>query len=267
MAKKKINDLNMKEWKQYDDIITDSLWIIDKRDKSGNHKGDYHGNFIPQIPNQLIKRYTKKNDWVLDAFLGSGTTLIECQRLNRNGIGIDIDPDILSVAKERATTEKGESKLEFINGNSATVNLDEVLKKNNIENVQLIMYHPPYWDIIKFNDIDGNIANSKSLDEFLNNFENVINNTAKHLENDRYLGIVIGDIYKNSEWIPLNSYITQMMLNKGFLLKSVVVKNISETKAKANNKAIWRYRALLGGFYVFNHEYILIFQKTKKTVI
>ena len=106
MAKKKINDLNMKEWKQYDDIITDSLWIIDKRDKSGNHKGDYHGNFIPQIPNQLIKRYTKKNDWVLDAFLGSGTTLIECQRLNRNGIGIDIDPAILSVAKERATTEK-----------------------------------------------------------------------------------------------------------------------------------------------------------------
>ena len=142
-----------------------------------------------------------------------------------------------------------------------------MLKKNNIANVQLIMYHPPYWDIIKFNDIDGNIANTKSLDEFLNSFEKVINNTAKYLENDRYLGIVIGDIYKNSEWIPLNSHITQMMLNKGFLLKSVVVKNISETKAKANNKAIWRYRALLGGFYVFNHEYILIFQKTKKTVI
>ena len=68
MAKKEINDLDMVHWKDYDDIITDSLWIINKRDNSGTHKGDYHGNFIPQIPNQLIKRYTKKGEWILDAF-------------------------------------------------------------------------------------------------------------------------------------------------------------------------------------------------------
>lgn len=267
MAKKKINDIDMKNWKDYSDIIIDSLWVIDKRDKSGNHKGDYHGNFIPQIPNQLIKRYTKKGEWVLDAFLGSGTSLIECQRLNRNGIGIDIDPDILSIAKERATTEEGNSTLDFICGNSAKIDLKKELEKNGIDNVQLIIYHPPYWDIIKFNDIDGNLSKCSSLDSFLSDFEDVINNTAKYLENDRYLGIVIGDIYKNGEWIPLNSHIIQLMLNKGFLLKSVVVKNISETKAKQNNKAIWRYRALLGGFYVFNHEYILIFQKNKKTAV
>ena len=94
----KINDIDLNNWKNYSDISTDSLWIINKRDSSGNHKGDYHGNFVPQIPNQLLKRYTKKGDWVLDAFLGSGTTLIECQKLGRNGIGIDIDPEILSVA-------------------------------------------------------------------------------------------------------------------------------------------------------------------------
>ena len=153
MAKKKINELDMTKWKEYDDIITDSLWLIDKRDKTGNHKGDYHGNFIPQIPNQLIKRYTRKGDWILDAFLGSGTTLIECQKLGRNGIGIDIDPEILSVAKERATTEAGNSKLEFLNGDSSTIDLTETLKKNNIKKVQMILYHPPYWNIIKFNNL------------------------------------------------------------------------------------------------------------------
>lgn len=263
-AKKKINDIDMQKWKEYDDIITDSLWIINRRDKSGNHKGDYHGNFIPQIPNQLMRRYTKENAWVLDAFLGSGTTLIECQKLHRNGIGIEIDPEILEVAKNRATTEEGNSQLEFINGDSSTVNLDAILKKNNIQNVQMILYHPPYWDIIKFNDLEDNLANAATLEEFLNKFSLVVDNTSKYLEEERYLGIVIGDIYRKSEWIPLNSHITQLMLNKGFLLKSVIVKNISETKAKQNNKAIWRYRALLGGFYVFNHEYILIFQKPKK---
>ena len=264
MAKKVINDLDMKKWKEYDNIITDSLWIINKRDNSGSHKGDYHGNFIPQIPQQLINRYTKKGEWVLDAFLGSGTTLIECQKLGRNGIGIDIDSNILKIAEERATEEEGDSKLEFINGDSSKIDLSKYLKKYNIDKVNLILYHPPYWDIIKFNDCKGNLANLDSLDKFLKGFEKVVDNTIKYLEDERYFGIVIGDIYKDSEWIPLSSHIIQLMLKKNYILKSVVVKNISETKGKQNQKAIWRYRALLGGFYVFNHEYILIFKKPKE---
>ena len=74
----KYNDLNLNRWKEYNDIITDSIWIVEKRDKSGAHNGGYWGNFIPQIPNQFLRRYTKKGEWVLDPFLGSGTTLIEC---------------------------------------------------------------------------------------------------------------------------------------------------------------------------------------------
>jgi len=47
----KINDLNLNNWQEYKDILTDSLWILGSRDKSGAHTGEYHGNFIPQIPN------------------------------------------------------------------------------------------------------------------------------------------------------------------------------------------------------------------------
>ncbi len=35
----KYNDLDIKNWKQYDDIYTDTLWLIDKRDNSGAHSG------------------------------------------------------------------------------------------------------------------------------------------------------------------------------------------------------------------------------------
>jgi len=90
----KVSDINLLRWKEYDDIITDSLWVLDKRDTSGAHLGWYWGNFIPQIPHQMILRYTKKGDWVLDAFVGSGTTLIECRRLGRNGIGIELNADV-----------------------------------------------------------------------------------------------------------------------------------------------------------------------------
>lgn len=65
----KYNDIDPKKWKEYDDINTDSLWIIDKRDNSGAHSGDYHGNFVPQIPHQLFARYTKKGDWILEMII------------------------------------------------------------------------------------------------------------------------------------------------------------------------------------------------------
>jgi len=69
--------------------------MISQRDKGGKHKNIYHGNFIPQIPNQLIRRYTKQNEIILEPFMGSDTTLFECKKLNRKYIGFDINPEII----------------------------------------------------------------------------------------------------------------------------------------------------------------------------
>lgn len=72
----KFNDLDLENWREAN-INTDSLWLIGERDKSGKHNNFYHGNFIPQIPNQLIRRYTKKDEVVFEPFMGSGTTLFQ----------------------------------------------------------------------------------------------------------------------------------------------------------------------------------------------
>ena len=45
------NDLDPKCWKEYNDINTDSLWILDKRDNSGVHSPDYHlASYLPDTP-------------------------------------------------------------------------------------------------------------------------------------------------------------------------------------------------------------------------
>ena len=49
----------------------------------------------------LIKTYTNEGDTVLDNTMGSGTTMVACKNLNRNGIGIEKDPKYYAVAVAR----------------------------------------------------------------------------------------------------------------------------------------------------------------------
>jgi hypothetical protein len=259
----KINDLNLNRWKEYDDIITDSLWIFDKRDTSGMHKADYWGNFIPQIPNQLLRRYTKKGEWVLDTFLGSGTTLIECKRLGRNGVGVELNKQVAKATQLIVQKEKDPFKVttKVVTGNSGTIDYKPLLKKLKTNSFQFAIMHPPYWDIIKFSNNKDDLSNAKSVQDFLKMFGEVVNNFFPLLDKGRYCAVVIGDKYFSGEWIPLGFYVMQEMINKGFKLKSTIIKNFDQTTAKRNQKELWRYRALAGGFYIFKHEYIFLFQK------
>lgn len=260
----KYNDLDMSEWKQYDDIYTDTLWLIDKRDNSGAHSGSYHGNFVPQIPNQLFRRYTKKGDWILDPFMGSGTSLIEAQRLGRNAIGIELQQEVADEASERIASEKKDDCHSVICvDDSRTADIFATLQKENVEKVQFVIFHPPYWDIIKFSDNKNDISNSETLEMFLDNFGQVVDNATQHLEKNRYCAVVIGDKYANSEIVPLGFHCMNLFLQRGFKMKAILVKNFEDTKGKSNQKAIWRYRALASDFYIFKHEYIFIFKKVK----
>jgi DNA modification methylase len=265
----KYNDIDMKNWKE-SDIDTDSLWIINKRDKTGKHKNLYHGNFIPQIPNQLIRRYTNNNETVLEPFMGSGTTLFECEMLSRNYIGFDINDEIIKFVD----SSMSKNLLPYDNyyiGNCNSLNKKEVDKhlvdartKLNVENVQFVLMHPPYMDIVKFTNDKNDLSNCESLDDFLTKFLKVCENTLQYLDNDRYFAVVIGDVYKNSEVIPLSFYCMDIIQkNFNVKLKGTIVKNIEGNRGKQGTGGIWRYRALNSDYYIFKHEYIFVFKKVK----
>ena len=259
----KMNDLNLHRWKEYDDILTDSLWVLEKRDASGAHNGGYWGNFIPQIPHQLLRRYTKAGEWVLDAFLGSGTTLIESKRLGRHGVGVELRRKVASSAAKAIEKENNSysRRTEIIIGDSSTLNFNLEFKRRNIQGVQFLIMHPPYWDIVKFSKDKRDLSNAKSLDSFLTLFGKVVDATYPVLDKGRYCAVVIGDKYSSGIWIPLGFYTMQEVLKRRYSLKSIIIKNFDETRGKRNQKALWRYRALAGGFYIFKHEYIFLFKK------
>jgi len=258
-----INDINLMRWKEYEEVITDSLWNLPRRDTTGAHLGWYWGNFVPQIPRQLMLRYTKKGDWVLDAFAGSGTTLIECRRLGRNGIGIELNKEVARKATALIAQEDNPCSVitEIMTGDSRTADVRSRLDGFHAKQVQLLIMHPPYHDIIGFSEDKKDLSTAPDTDEFLKLFGEVVDNLSPLVERGRHLALVIGDKYSKREWVPLGFQCMSEVLKRGFSLKSVVVKNFEETRAKREQKQLWRYRALAGGFYIFKHEYIFLFRK------
>ncbi|MGE0102492.1 MAG: DNA methyltransferase [Blastocatellales bacterium] len=266
-----INDLNLENWRDYDDIVTDSLWRIPERDRSGAHLADYHGNFVPQIPDQAMRRYTKAGDVVIDPFLGSGTTLIQCRRMGRHGIGLELNPEMERLARARIRSEANPHKVKTLSSPADSSDTSKTpgiigkkLKQLGREQAQLAILHPPYHSIIRFSESPSDLSNCPSVDEFLDGFGRVVDNVTPFLEDRRYLVLVIGDMYEKGEWIPLGFYCMQEVLKRGYRLKSIVVKDMQNNRAKRNLDNIWRYRALAGGFYIFKHEYIYYFEKLNR---
>jgi site-specific DNA-methyltransferase (adenine-specific) len=69
---------------------------------NANKKGKVHPTQKPlPLMEWLIKTYTNENETVLDFTMGSGTTMLACKNLNRNGIGIEKDEDYFKIAEER----------------------------------------------------------------------------------------------------------------------------------------------------------------------
>lgn len=252
----KFNDLDLSNWKNLE-VNTNSLWLIDSRDKTGKHKNIYHGNFIPQIPNQLIQRYTKSGETVFEPFMGSGTTLFECENLNRKYIGIDINPEMIVFVGKQMQGSSADFKIAQCNALD-TQKVDKVVNKK----VQFILMHPPYMDIIKFTDKKNDLSQINTIKDFINQFKIVCQNSLKHLEKNSYFALVIGDVYKNSEVLPLGFYCMDMIKRTFKVkLKGTIIKNIEGNRGKLGANGIWRYRALKSDYYIFKHEYIFVFKK------
>ncbi len=78
--------INLKNQPEQFKLEETTIWSFKERGSWASHKGDYRGNCPPQVPRNLIIKYTNEGDIVLDTFCGSGTTMIEAKLLNRKGV-------------------------------------------------------------------------------------------------------------------------------------------------------------------------------------
>ncbi|MGZ4942915.1 MAG: DNA methyltransferase [Halobacteriota archaeon] len=173
------SDIDLKQWKQYNDVLVETLWLLGPRDKTEPHAGDYWGNFIPQIPYQVLTRFTKRNHVVVDFFSGMATTLIECRRLGRHGIGVEIDPAVARRSIERVASAPNPYNVHtdvLIGDSTAQETIDRVteqLATLGASRADCVILHPPYHDIIAFSGIEGDLSRAASTEAFLEQFSRV----------------------------------------------------------------------------------------------
>ncbi len=132
-------------------------------------------------------------------------------------------------------------------------------------------------DIVKFTNKKEDLSQISNLSEFVKMFLKAVKNSIEFLEKNRYFAIVIGDIYKNSEVIPLGFYVLDAIKrNFKTKLKGIIVKNIEGNRGNTmitiyeserlnnlirnkNNRNV-----LTGATYTFN-EVIQQIETTQKT--
>ena len=248
------------------EINVDSLWIIGPRAKGGKRENNYHGNFVPQIPSDVIRRFTQEGDVVVEPFMGSGTTLFECERLNRRYIGYDINESIVDYVKSKMRRKSKDFKIHLTDAGSekAARELNADLNKFGRETADLLILHPPYFDIIKFTAQACDLSNASSFEDFLVRYVEVVGRVYPFIRKNGHIVLVAGDLYRNSEVVPLGFRLMDSMLtNFNCKLKGIIIKDMVGNRAKIGLNALWRKRALRSDYYLFKHEYVFVFRKIK----
>jgi len=250
VIKRNIKTLQPKDFS----LETTTVWSFKSRGSWATHNGNYRGNWSPYIPRNVILRFSKENELVLDCFCGAGTTGIECKLTNRNFIGIDINPKAIELAKENINFPiyKGNApKIDFKIGDARDLSF---IGNNTID---LICTHPPYANIIHYTDNQKQDLSFYAENEFLDKMFKVAKENYRVLKQGRYCAVLIGDMRENKNVIPLGFRLIDIYLKAGFSLKDIVIKRQHNCKTTG----FWYKKSIKYNFLLLAHEYLAIFKK------
>ncbi len=243
----------IKKWEPDDfEMETNTVWSFPNRGKWATHDAKYRGNWSPYIPRNLILRYSKESDLVLDQFAGGGTTLIEAKLLNRNIIGVDVNPASLARCEEKCDFQRENCGKVYLHQSDAR-NLDFI----SDEEIDFICTHPPYANIIQYSDDIENDLSHLKVPEFLEEMKKVANESYRVLKKEKFCAILIGDTRQKGCMIPMSFEVMKIFQNAGFTLKELIIKEQHNCKATG----FWKTNSVKYNFLLIAHEYLFVFRK------
>jgi hypothetical protein len=240
---------------------TTTVWSFRQRGDWATHDGRYRGNWSPYIPRNVILKYSKPGEVVLDYFVDGGTTAVEAKLLGRRCVARDINPSAISMTIENLNFSVPPSffgeALPHMFEPQVSVGDARALSDIRDATIDLVCAHPPYAGIIQYSTrIPGDLS-MLSIGEFLTEMRKVAMESMRVLKPGGKCAILIGDARKDRRVVPIGFSTIGVFLEAGFGLRELVIKRQHNCKTTG----FWYTRSIQHNFLLLAHEYLPIFEK------
>ncbi len=270
--KNSLNDLTSTEW------LPETISVWTQRGLGSKHpdtqiEKQHPAPFSFTDVSRLIKFFTKKNNTVLDPFVGVGSTLKACAIESRNGIGIELNPFFVRLSKKRLkheTAKNVEVKQTIIQGDSR-----KSISKIQSESIDFIVTSPPYWNILSkvdhkvkklrlqknlrkdYGNLKGDLSNIKTYENFLDELVKIFIECKRVLKSGKYMSIIVSDFRHKSKYYMFHSDLMNALEKIGVEPKGLKV-------LYQRHKGVFPYGYPYAYVPNIHNQFILILQKPKK---
>jgi DNA modification methylase len=261
----RLNELSGKEW-----IKFTKSWFKHSPPPRDRTKLIHPAGFPETLVREFVEFFTKPNMWVLDPFLGSGSTLLAARAAGRNAVGVEINSRYASIARSRLEEippSEGTLQLVF-QGDSR--DLRKILEKSDVHEVDFCITSPPYWNQLKraslrqrerrqngldtkYSDEPEDIGNISNYEEFLDVQEGIFYEVYGVMKAGGYLVVVTNNVFSEGRLYPL-AFETLTTLAKTWVPKDERVWLHDDKRLLP----LGIYNAWVGNR---SHQYCLIFRK------
>jgi hypothetical protein len=219
------------------DLEATTLWDFPAQSPGPVDFGDHRFNGVTpsSVVMNLVRRYSRPGDLVVDAMAGSGTALDVARVLGRRALGFDLAP----------------RRPEIVRNDARHLPLAD-------ESVDLHFVDPPYSDNVRYSDDVRCLGRMSCRDEgFLEAMEAIARELLRTLKPRHVLGWLTSDAYRHGRFTPLG-FLTYEMLSKYFEPVDVVC--VARHHDRSANP-MWEHRARRFGFYLRGFKYLFILRK------
>ncbi|MFH1194603.1 MAG: DNA methyltransferase [bacterium] len=207
-SQNKLNDLTGKEWLKFT-----KSWFIHSPPRRKEDEILHPAKYPESLVEEFISFFTKKGGWVLDPFLGTGSTLIAAGNLNRNAVGVELSKTYFKTAVKRIQRAGYQSRILPLQGSS--LELKNLLTQNELTDIRFdyVITSPPYWNQLERNSMRQKDRKEKGLDTNYSGESEDIGNIKDYYEFIEAQSLIFDEIF---DLVKINGYLTIIINNVYF---------------------------------------------------
>lgn len=222
-------------------LQTTTLWYYPSQQYSDEPMGipGYEGRTPAWVIWNLLERYTREGDVVLDPFCGGGTTLDVARSMGREGRGFDVAP-------AREDIERADARVLPLEDGS----------------VDFVFMDPPYSTHVEYSDSPDCIGKLEAFEpEYFEAMERVFDEADRVLRDRRYLAVFVGDSFKKKRgFVPIGARFL-VSLERRFR----PVDHVSVTRGNRKLETPRFHKAAAeGNFFLRGFHHLMIFKKERR---